>query len=44
MAKMIVEDLEAILKKLDGAGEGVCAAHVQFVIDTLHRRSSEHKL
>lgn len=43
MTRMIVEDLRAILEQLDGVGEGVCAAHLQFVIDTLHRQSDERK-
>ena len=43
MTKMIVEDLKAILEQLDVVGEGVCAAHLQFVIDTLHRQSGQGK-
>lgn len=43
MTRMIVEELKAILEQLDGAGEGVCAAHLQLIIDTLHGKSGEHK-
>jgi hypothetical protein len=35
---VILADLEQILSRLDEAGEVLCAAQLQMVIDTLERR------
>jgi hypothetical protein len=38
VSAVILADLEQILSRLDEAGEALCAAQLQMVIDTLERR------
>lgn len=43
MSPDVMADMDRILRKLDAAGESVCAAQLQTVIDTLEVRLSARK-